>query len=199
METIRNTHPLMLGAAASVIVVSLLGAAAITGILPSARSDKAEMPAQKPNTSETPVRKTDKTETPTLKNALAPAQARHRAERLAAGEDRCTSCGTVDAIRSVEVNGAGTGLGAVAGGVTGAVVGNQIGRGNGNTAMTLLGAAGGAFAGNEIEKKVKRHYTYRITLRMDDGSFRTMSQSAAPAVGVGERVRIIDGAIVARS
>ena len=83
--------------------------------------------------------------------------------------------------------------------MTGAVIGNQIGRGHGNTAMTLLGAAGGALAGNEIEKNVKKHYSYRVTVRMDDGSFRTVSQSTAPAVEVGRRVRIANGALVARS
>jgi len=37
---------------------------------------------------------------------------------------------------------------------------------------------------------------YRITVRMDDGSFRTLSQALPPSVAVGEAVRIIDGAVV---
>lgn len=37
---------------------------------------------------------------------------------------------------------------------------------------------------------------YRITVRMDDGSFRTLSQAAPPSVAVGEAVRISDGAVV---
>jgi outer membrane lipoprotein SlyB len=175
----RKTHPLVLGAAASVMVVSLVGAAAIGGLLPNARSDKADTPAQ----------------------ASAPAadSTRRVAPRLAARDAACASCGTVESIHTVELKGNATGLGAVAGGVTGAVVGNQIGRGNGNTAMTILGAAGGALAGNEIEKNVKKHYSYRVTVRMDDGSFRTVSQSSAPAVAVGERVRVINGSVVAHS
>lgn len=43
----RKTHPLVLGVAASVMVVSLVGAAAIGGLLPSARSDKTDTPAQR--------------------------------------------------------------------------------------------------------------------------------------------------------
>ena len=175
----KNMHPLVLGAAASVMVVSLVGAAAIGGLLPNARSGKTDAPVQR--------------------SAVASDSARHGAPRLAAQESTCASCGTVQSIRTVELRGNATGLGAVAGGVTGAVVGNQIGRGNGNTAMTILGAAGGALAGNEIEKRVKKHYSYRVTVRMDDGSFRTISQSSAPAVAVGERVRIVDGTVVARS
>jgi hypothetical protein len=37
---------------------------------------------------------------------------------------------------------------------------------------------------------------YRITVRMDDGSFRTLSQMLPPSVAVGEAVRITDGAVV---
>jgi hypothetical protein len=37
---------------------------------------------------------------------------------------------------------------------------------------------------------------YRVTVRMDDGSFRTLSQASPPSVAVGEAVRITDGAVV---
>jgi hypothetical protein len=37
---------------------------------------------------------------------------------------------------------------------------------------------------------------YRITVRMDDGSFRTLSQATPPSVAVGEAVRITDGAVI---
>lgn len=175
----KKTHPLVLGAAASVMVVSLAGAAAITGLLPLAHSDKTDPPAQ---------------------TSAAPAANAHRSVRkLAAYENECATCGTVESIHTVALKGDATGLGAVVGGVTGAAVGNQIGRGNGNTAMTILGAAGGALAGNEIEKNVKKRYAYRVTVRMDDGSVRTLSQSSPPAVGVGEHVRVVNGTVVARS
>lgn len=181
---IVKTHPLMLGAAASVIVVSLVGAAAISGLLPNARSDKTEPPAQK----SAPA--ADGT------GAVAPPAV---APPVAARDSTCTSCGTIESIRAMELKGSATGIGAVAGGVTGGVIGNQMGRGNGNTAMTILGVAGGALAGNEIEKNVKKHYSYRVTVRMDDGSVRTLSQPSAPAFAVGERVRVVNGGVVAHS
>jgi hypothetical protein len=37
---------------------------------------------------------------------------------------------------------------------------------------------------------------YRVTVRMDDGSYRTLSQATPPSVAVGEMVRITDGAVV---
>jgi hypothetical protein len=36
---------------------------------------------------------------------------------------------------------------------------------------------------------------YRVTVRMDDGSFRTVSQSAVPAFAVGDKVRVMQGAL----
>lgn len=38
--------------------------------------------------------------------------------------------------------------------------------------------------------------SYRVTVRMTDGSYRTLAQSTPPTVGVGDRVRIADGAVV---
>jgi outer membrane lipoprotein SlyB len=175
----RKTHPLILGAAASVMVVSLVGAAAIGGLLPNARSDR--------------------TETPAPRSAILSDSVHHAAPRPAARDSACESCGTVESIHAVELKGNATGLGAVAGGVTGAVVGNQVGRGHGNTAMTLLGAAGGAVAGNAIERNVNKRYSYRVKVRMDDGTYRAVSQTGAPAVEVGERVRVVDGTVIALS
>src|SRR6266487_4193110 len=79
----------------------------------------------------------------------------------------CHRCGTVVSIGRIERKGQGSGVGAVAGGVAGALLGNGMGQGNGRTAMTLLGGAGGAYAGNEIEKNVHKSSTYRIRVRMD--------------------------------
>ncbi|OFZ99284.1 MAG: hypothetical protein A2Z64_13850 [Betaproteobacteria bacterium RIFCSPLOWO2_02_67_12] len=81
----------------------------------------------------------------------------------------------------------------MAGGLTGAIVGNQFGRGSGRTVMTIAGAAGGAYAGNSIEKNVKKHTVFRVTVRLDDGTVRTLTQSQPPPFAVGERVRIVNG------
>ncbi|WP_431097596.1 glycine zipper 2TM domain-containing protein [Polaromonas aquatica] len=104
----------------------------------------------------------------------------------------CATCGTVEAVTPVQrqgkVNGVDVGnttigLGTVAGGVVGGLVGNQMGGGNGKTAMTVLGVAGGAFAGNQIEKNMKKVTVYEVRVRMDDGSVRNMELSSAVAVG----------------
>ena len=74
-------------------------------------------------------------------------------------------------------------MGAVAGGVIGGVLGNQVGKGQGKTAMTILGAIGGGVAGNEIEKQQRAETVYEVTIRMDDGSYRTLTQRSAPPTG----------------
>ena len=102
----------------------------------------------------------------------------------------CNNCGVVESVTQVErqepVNGiAGTQItpGTVAGGVIGGLLGNQVGGGSGRTAATVLGAAGGAYAGNVIEKKMKSYTAYQMNVRMADGSRRSFEQRSALAAG----------------
>ena len=95
----------------------------------------------------------------------------------------CTVCGHVESVRTVQREQPTSGVGAVAGGVVGGVVGNQIGHGNGRTAATVLGAVGGGFLGNHIERRTHTLTRYDVTVRMDDGSTRTVETRTAPPVG----------------
>ena len=95
----------------------------------------------------------------------------------------CHQCGVVEAVDAVEKKGDASGLGAVAGGVVGGALGNQVGRGSGKTAMTVLGAIGGGFAGNAIEKHAKAETVYRVKVRMEDGTHRTITQATSVPVG----------------
>ncbi len=95
----------------------------------------------------------------------------------------CANCGTVETVTAVQKKGAGSGVGTVAGGALGAVIGNQVGKGGGRTVATILGAIGGGVAGNMIEKNVRKETVYRVQVRMEDGSTRTLEQSSMPAVG----------------
>lgn len=87
-------------------------------------------------------------------------------------------------------------LGTVAGGVVGGVLGHQIGSGRGQTAATIAGAVGGAYAGNQIEQRAKTHSDiYKITVRMDDGSYQTTTQATDGGVRAGDRVYVQDGIV----
>jgi outer membrane lipoprotein SlyB len=110
----------------------------------------------------------------------------------------CANCGTVSAIREVEKKGEGTGLGAVGGAVVGGVIGNQFGGGSGKKILTVAGAAGGAYAGHQIEKSARSTKTWNVTVRMDDGSERTIALGSAPALAVGDPVRLEGNNIIRR-
>jgi hypothetical protein len=56
----------------------------------------------------------------------------------------------------------------------------------------------GADSSPDLEKTASKRVVYRVTVRMDDRSYRTLSQSTPPSVAVGEKVRLVDGAVVAR-
>ncbi|MDC8760063.1 glycine zipper 2TM domain-containing protein [Janthinobacterium fluminis] len=104
--------------------------------------------------------------------------------------------GTIDSIQLTRVNPNASGTGAIAGGVVGALLGNQIGSGTGRSAATLAGALGGALAGNEIEKnRAQARDAYQISVRLDNGDYRTVVQDSAAELRVGQRVRVVDGRV----
>lgn len=110
------------------------------------------------------------------------------------GGDAYTGYGVVQSIDLVR-QGGGTGIGgAIVGGVVGGIIGHQVGGGQGNTAATVLGAAGGAYAGNQIEKRNQPQAdAYKFTIRMRDGSYQTVTQTSIEDIRVGDRVRIDNG------
>lgn len=289
--TPSRPHPIFIAAAIAVILFSVVGIAAMTGVLPGTRADSARISSEAPRVSDTPkaapIAATPVTYTPAV---AAPAQpsaplalthshpggvehthaisepkatkpvrtaqrshtatprakpvhaartprakttqtaartprsstryvhndgyrserddnvryARYDDYRVASSDPyrtadyrRCDNCGRVESVEARAEPGQGSGLGAVAGGVAGALLGKQIGKGNGNKAATILGAIGGAYAGHQIERHVRKSETYDVNVRMDDGSYRTVS-TTQPNARIGEQVRVVDGVIVSQ-
>ncbi len=124
--------------------------------------------------------------------ASHPAPAYHPAPAAAA---TCAECGVIESVREVDTKGAGSGIGAVGGGVIGGLLGNQVGAGRGKDVMTVVGVVGGAVAGNEVEKRVKTTKSYEVTVRLNDGSRRVITEASVPTWRNGDKVRIVDGAI----
>lgn len=108
----------------------------------------------------------------------------------------CADCGVVEAVREVQVEAKGSGGGAVAGGLVGGLIGNQMGRGATRDIATVLGAVGGAFAGNHLEKTVKESKRYDVVVRFEDGSTRTFSSDTPPAWHSGDPVRLQNGLLI---
>lgn len=207
MHIPTRNHPLVLAAAVAVIIFSLLGSAAITGLIPAAHSERAESVqssaevSASSETTDAQASQTSQASTPHPHPGKSSPERVPNAEKSSdAKESRnpaCATCGVIESIDMVEQEGEGSGLGAVAGGVTGGLVGNQIGRGRGNTVMTILGIGGGAYASHTIEKKMKSTTSYVIKVRMQDGSYRTVTKQSKPDYAVGDHVKIVNDNLAA--
>jgi outer membrane lipoprotein SlyB len=140
-----------------------------------------------------------------VKRAAAPRKVEPVVYRDAAEEPRIAQAetpkpvvqrgqvGTVQSVREVAQAGEHTALGPIAGGVAGAVIGNQFGHGNGKKILTVLGAAGGAYAGREIEKQARATKRWEIAVRLDNGTQETVLSEVAPPFNPGDRVRVVEG------
>lgn len=103
----------------------------------------------------------------------------------------CNDCGRVTNIEQFTGHRNSTG-GAVAGAVVGGLIGNQVGGGSGKTLATVAGVAGGAYAGKKIAENSERT-KYRVTVRMDEGYTKTVTQNSVQNIRVGTRVRVRHG------
>ena len=105
--------------------------------------------------------------------------------------------GTIDSIQVTREKGSTSGAGAVVGGLVGALVGNQVGSGTGRAAATVAGAVGGAAIGNNVESNRSQNGQdmYQISIRLDNGDYRTVVQDSVYDLRVGNRVRMVDGRV----
>ncbi|MCK9684927.1 glycine zipper 2TM domain-containing protein [Scleromatobacter humisilvae] len=109
----------------------------------------------------------------------------------------CRECGVVESVAAVKVQGQTNGVGAVAGGLGGALVGNRIAGRHDRTLGGVVGAVGGGLLGNAIEKHERTTTVFDVSVRMDDGTLRTVRESTSPAVG--EKVRVEADGLHART
>ena len=109
---------------------------------------------------------------------------------------KCDNCGTVTDIKTVQQKGKGSGVGLIAGGVLGGVLGHQVGGGRGKDLATVAGAAGGAYVGNETEKKMKTKTVYQVVVKLEGGETRTFSFNTASGYKVGDKIKVTDGKLV---
>ncbi len=107
-----------------------------------------------------------------------------------------TQYGVVQSIALVpQSTSSSIGAGTIAGAVVGGILGNQVGGGSGKTAATVLGAAGGAYAGHELEKRNQTQQTnaYQLSVRLNNGTYQTLTQTTNNDIRVGDSVRIDNG------
>ncbi|SAK73056.1 17 kDa surface antigen [Caballeronia fortuita] len=110
---------------------------------------------------------------------------------------------TVESVRGVKIssnNGQPTGLGTIGGGALGGVAAaSAIGGGNGSIIAGIIGGLAGAVAGNAVENSVAMKNGLEITVRLDNGDMRAITQTANGEVfQAGERVRLLSSGGVTR-
>ena len=112
-------------------------------------------------------------------------------------QGQCANCGTVVSTHTYErAAERGSGVGAVGGALLGGILGHQVGSGRGQTLATVAGAAGGAYAGNHVERNMHSATYTDVRVRMAHGGYRTITEQGGPRYQNGEHVRIENGRLV---
>ncbi len=170
----NRIHPLMAGAAVSVILVSLLGVAAMTGVLPSSHATAspatpvtAQAPVVAPPSAfaqpavpqvavapevrdEGAVHKTV-VHRPPVQHAQA--QSGQQYSQAAAYQQQPAYTQPAPAYQQPAPAAQNSPIGIGVGAVVGGLLGSQVGGGNGKTLATIAGAVGGGYLGNEVAKR----------------------------------------------
>jgi len=187
----RLLTPLVIAAAVSVVAFAGIGVAAITGHLsitqlsPNPFAGFIGMSKTSPPAAD-----------PVVTKARPKAVARNQAEnarpidfkpgtRVATGKSKCEDCGVVDSIRAKEVEKAGV----ISAGMKDSRAEDSMsasGRASGLTYASLNGTGNGT----------RIAVNFVLTLRMEDGTVRTIYENQRPPFSIGERVRLINGAVV---
>jgi len=149
------------------MILGVLGVAAVTGVVRGRIPDSASGAPRK---------------VPAREPNLTPLQSAY-----------CPLCGTVESIRTLELRIVPEEAGVE---VSGTAARKPSGPEKAST--TPLGTVAEAVTGGagEGERNLNKRFAYRITVRMDDGSYRTVSQSSPPALAVGDKVRVVEGRLV---
>jgi outer membrane lipoprotein SlyB len=110
--------------------------------------------------------------------------------------------GTIESVRAVTIaanNEGGSALGTLGGGAIGAVAGSTIGGGKGSILTGIVGGIAGAVAGNAIANRASTSNGLEITVRLDNGDLRSITQAATGEVfRAGDRIRLLSSGGVTR-
>jgi uncharacterized protein YcfJ len=175
----NRIHPMMAGAAASVMLVSMAGVAAITGILPNSNSTATSVAPVATAAAPMDARMATTSAAPAQYAAAAVAadapvvihkhivEHKHVVKRAAPAYSQTAPSPQYTQVSTAsnqpyqqpqpvqQASAPTTGVGIAAGAVIGGLLGNQVGGGRGRTLATVAGAVGGGYFGNEVEKRTR--------------------------------------------
>ncbi len=136
------------------------------------------------------------------KQALADAKLRQQSAGKVAPaqtfkpQPLCADCGKVSSVQLMDRAGESSAVGMIAGGAAGALLGRQVGAGLGKDLATLAGAAGGAYAGKQLEQRMKTQKVWDVTVAYPSGDTLHYEFTQDPGFQAGDVVRKSDQTIV---
>ena len=108
-----------------------------------------------------------------------------------AQSEQVVRMGVVESVRNVTIVNPESGVGTMGGAALGGLAGSQIGSGNGSAAVGIVGAIAGGLIGNRVEANANNRPGFEITVKLDNGELRAITQSADELFRPGERVRLL--------
>ena len=189
----RKNHwltPLIVAAAMSVVAFAGIGVAAITGHISMNSMDANPLAGLLGKSKAKPAIAASATNAAKAKSAKALARAGNkpidfrRGSRVGGRKSKCDDCGIVDSIRAREVESAG-------------VVASNFPNGavdNGRAYAAQM--PGITYAALTRSSDARVAVNFVVTVRMEDGTVRTIHESQRPPLSIGERVRLVNGAVV---
>ena len=115
-----------------------------------------------------------------------------------AQREQTVRMGVVESVRTVTIEPRQSGVGAATGGIVGGIAGSNVGGGRGSIIGSVLGAVAGGLAGQAAEGAVMRKPGIEVTVKLDNGELRAVTQEADENFRPGERVRLLSGSGVTR-
>jgi hypothetical protein len=185
----RLLTPLIVAAAASVVAFAGIGVAAITGHLSVTQmnhnplagltglSSAVAAPEIKGTTAVSRAQKSE------ARNAAAKPMDFRPGNRVGNKKQRCADCGVVDSIRAREVEQDAA-----------ALMRASLNGDSGDGLRTASGTTYPAVKHSALDSRVAVNFV--VTVRMEDGTVRTIYENQRPILSIGERVRLVNGAVI---
>lgn len=133
-----------------------------------------------------------------LAGCASPPQSGREYSYYQAQGEQTVRMGVVESVRDVVIVNPESGGGTMAGAALGGLGGSVAGSGNGSAAMAIVGAVAGGLIGNRVEANANRKPGFEITVKLDNGELRAVTQLADEMFRAGERVRLLSNGVTTR-
>ena len=105
--------------------------------------------------------------------------------------EQVVRAGTVESVRNVVIVNPESGVGTMGGAALGGIAGSYAGSGRGSAAAGIVGAIAGGLLGQRVEASANHRPGLEITVKLDSGELRAITQAADEPFRPGERVRLV--------